>query len=69
VIDGSGVADFCARAVADVFSTVLNVSDGFLGEAWLSFYIKPADGYQLPEIMQWVMDISPLSRRSRSVST
>jgi hypothetical protein len=25
-----------------------------LSEAWLSFYIKPADGYQLPEIMQWM---------------
>jgi hypothetical protein len=25
-----------------------------LSEAWLSFYIKPADGYQLPEIMQWL---------------
>jgi hypothetical protein len=25
-----------------------------LNEAWLSFYIKPADGYQLPEIMQWM---------------
>jgi hypothetical protein len=22
--------------------------------ALLSFYIKPADGYQLPEIMQWM---------------
>jgi hypothetical protein len=25
-----------------------------LNGAWLSFYIKPADGYQLPEIMQWI---------------
>jgi hypothetical protein len=40
-----------------------------LDKAWLSFYIKPADGYQLPEIMQWMMDISPLSKRSRSAST
>jgi hypothetical protein len=23
-------------------------------EAWLSFYIKPADGFQLPKIMQWL---------------
>jgi hypothetical protein len=23
-----------------------------IGNEWLSFYIKPADGYQLPEIMQ-----------------
>jgi hypothetical protein len=22
--------------------------------AWLSFYIKPADGYKLPKIMQWL---------------
>jgi hypothetical protein len=22
--------------------------------AWILFYIKPADGYQLPEIMQWI---------------
>jgi hypothetical protein len=40
-----------------------------LSEAWFSFYIKPADGYQLLEIMQWMMDISPLSRPSRSAST
>jgi hypothetical protein len=40
-----------------------------LSEAWLSFYIKPADGYQLPEIMQWMMDISPLNKPSRSAST
>jgi hypothetical protein len=25
-----------------------------LDEAWLSFYIKSADGDQLPEIMQWI---------------
>jgi hypothetical protein len=25
-----------------------------IGNKWLSFYIKPADGFQLPEIMQWV---------------
>jgi hypothetical protein len=25
-----------------------------LDKAWLSFYIKPADGYQLPKIMQWL---------------
>jgi hypothetical protein len=25
-----------------------------LGAVWLSFYIKPADGFQLPEIVQWI---------------
>jgi hypothetical protein len=25
-----------------------------LGAIWLSFYIKPADGFQLPEIVQWI---------------
>jgi hypothetical protein len=25
-----------------------------LEEKWLSFYIRPADGLQLPAIMQWV---------------
>jgi hypothetical protein len=25
-----------------------------LDEEWLSFYIKPSDGLQLPAIMQWV---------------
>jgi hypothetical protein len=25
-----------------------------LDKAWLSFYIKPADGLKLPEIMQWM---------------
>jgi hypothetical protein len=37
--------------------------------AWLSFYIKPADGLQFPEIMRWMMNISSLSRPSRSGST
>jgi hypothetical protein len=23
---------------------------------WLSFYIKPEDGYELPKIMQWLMN-------------
>jgi hypothetical protein len=39
-----------------------------LSGAWLSFYIKPADGYRLPEIMQWMMNISPLSRPYWSAS-
>jgi hypothetical protein len=25
-----------------------------LGAVWLSFYIKPKDGFQLPAIMQWI---------------
>jgi REP element-mobilizing transposase RayT len=25
-----------------------------IGNEWLSFYIKPADGYELPKIMQWM---------------
>jgi hypothetical protein len=25
-----------------------------VGDEWLSFYIKPADGYELPKIMQWM---------------
>jgi hypothetical protein len=37
--------------------------------ARLSFYIKPADGYKLPKIMRWMMNISSLSRRSRRGST
>jgi hypothetical protein len=36
-----------------------------VGNKWLSFYIKPADGYQLPKITRWMMNISSLSRRSR----
>jgi hypothetical protein len=28
-----------------------------LDEEWLSFYIKPADGSQLPAIMQWLKQI------------
>jgi hypothetical protein len=24
--------------------------------SWLTFYIKPADGYKLPKIMQWLMN-------------
>jgi hypothetical protein len=29
-----------------------------IGGEWLSFYIKPVDGYQLPEITRWMMNIS-----------
>jgi hypothetical protein len=29
-----------------------------LSGALLSFYIKPADGYELPKIMRWMMNIS-----------
>jgi hypothetical protein len=25
-----------------------------IGDEWLSFYIKPSDGYELPKIMQWL---------------
>jgi hypothetical protein len=39
-----------------------------IGDEWLSFYIKPADGYELPKIMQWMMNISSLSRLSRAGS-
>jgi hypothetical protein len=43
-------------------------------EAKLMFYIKPADGKELPKIMQWMMNFvhdeqSSLSRRSRRGST
>jgi hypothetical protein len=39
--------------------------------SWLSFYIKPSDGFKLPKIMQWLMnpvhdEPSSLSRRFRS---
>jgi hypothetical protein len=39
-----------------------------IGDEWLSFYIKPTDGYELPKIMQWMMNISSLSRPSRAGS-
>jgi hypothetical protein len=26
--------------------------------AWLSFYIRPADGFELPKIMQWLKQMS-----------
>jgi hypothetical protein len=29
-----------------------------IGNEWLSFYIKPAAGLQLPEITRWMMNIS-----------
>jgi hypothetical protein len=29
-----------------------------IGDEWLSFYIKPADGYELPKITRWMMNIS-----------
>jgi hypothetical protein len=42
--------------------------------ALLTFYIKPADGIELPDIMQWMMngvhdERNSLSRRSRRGST
>jgi hypothetical protein len=40
-----------------------------IGDEWLSFYIKPADGYELPKSMQWMMTISSLSKRFHAGST
>jgi hypothetical protein len=40
-----------------------------IGDEWLSFYIKPADGYQLPKITRWMMNSSSLSRRFHAGST
>jgi hypothetical protein len=28
---------------------------------WVMFYIRPADGFQLPEIMQWIKQHPPLT--------
>jgi hypothetical protein len=48
---------------ATLFYGVLNDAKGrfkfemrglVFDEEWLSFYIKPANGFQLPKIMQWV---------------
>jgi hypothetical protein len=69
---------FQHRVVVDLFSLVFrdaaalfdfDIRGLVLDKAWLSFDIKPANGYQLPEMMQWMMDISPLSRPSRSALT
>jgi hypothetical protein len=35
-------------------------------EAWLSFYIKPEDGYELPRIMQWVKQMFSLRFNMRT---
>jgi hypothetical protein len=54
---------FCRRQATTIFCRVFGEARkrfafelrGFwLEEEWLSFYIKPADGFQLPAIMQWV---------------
>jgi hypothetical protein len=50
------------RAKAILFRVLFEAEDLFtfemrglsLGPVWLSFYIKPEDGFQLPEIMQWI---------------
>jgi hypothetical protein len=48
------VAIFC-RVFSEAHGHFAFELRGFrLGEEWLSFYIKPADGLQLPAIMQWV---------------
>jgi hypothetical protein len=54
---------FRRRQVSAIFYRVLGEARGrfafdlrgfLLEEEWLSFYIRPADGLQLPAIMQWV---------------
>jgi hypothetical protein len=51
---GQAVAVFC-RVFGEVHGRFDFELRGFrLDEEWLSFYIKPADGLQLPAIMQWV---------------
>jgi hypothetical protein len=40
-----------------------------IGNEWLSFSIKPADGLQLPKITRWMMNISSLNRRFYAGST
>jgi hypothetical protein len=35
-------------------------------EAWLAFYIKPADGFQLPKIMQWLKQTFSLRFNART---
>jgi hypothetical protein len=48
------VATFC-RVFGEAHGRFDFELRGFrLDEEWLSFYIKPADGLQLPAIMQWV---------------
>jgi hypothetical protein len=50
------------QAKALLFRLLLEAKDLFTFEMrgfalegeWLSFYIKPADGFQLPKIMQWL---------------
>jgi hypothetical protein len=63
----------------NLFSNVLRDAKGIfsfdicgltLEGAVLSFYIRPADGFELPKIMQWMMnlvhdELCSLSRRSR----
>jgi hypothetical protein len=40
------------RETRDLFAFEIR---GFaLEDEWLSFYIRPADGFQLPQIMQWM---------------
>jgi hypothetical protein len=48
------VAVFC-RVFGEAHGRFVFELRGFRpDEEWLSFYIKPADGLQLPAIMQWV---------------
>jgi hypothetical protein len=48
------VAIFC-RVFGEARERFVFELRGFrLEEEWLSFYIRPADGLQLPAIMQWV---------------
>jgi hypothetical protein len=48
------IAVFC-RVFGEARGRFAFALRGFrLEEEWLSFYIKPADGLQLPAIMQWV---------------
>jgi hypothetical protein len=60
---GLAVVIFCRLLIEAKGRFPFEICGLVIGNEWLSFYIKPADGLKLPEIMQWVMNISSLSRR------
>jgi hypothetical protein len=62
---GFAVGLFCQVLIEAKGKFPLEMCGLVIGNEWLSFYIKPADGLQLPEITRWMMNISSLNRRSR----
>jgi hypothetical protein len=51
---GLAVVIFCRVLIEAKGKFPFEMRGLVIGNEWLSFYIKPVDGYQLPEITRWM---------------